>query len=135
MMQACPDATLGQLVRYGVVGLLNNLLGYLIYVAVTWLWIEPKLAVTLMYPVGALIGYLGHARYAFQYNGRVSDGLLRYTIANLIGYCADVGMLYVLADRLGYPHQLVQAAAIFVVAGLLFVLFRYFVFPRAKQSP
>jgi putative flippase GtrA len=133
MTQASLAALLGQLVRYGVVGVLNNLLGYLIYVAVTWLWLEPKLAITLMYPVGALTGYFGHARYAFQYDGRVSHGLLRYTISHLLGYGADVGMLYVFADRLGYPHQIVQAAAIFVVGGLLFVLFRYFVFPGRKQ--
>lgn len=135
MTRAGLVATLGQLARYGVVGVLNNFLGYLIYVVVTWLWLEPKLAVTLMYPVGALTGYFGHARYAFQYNGRVSHGLLRYSIAHLIGYGANIGILYVLVDWLGYPHQLIQALAIVVVGGLLFILFRYFVFPKIKRSP
>ena len=34
--------------RYGVIGVLNNLLGYLIYLVVTGLWLDPKVAVTLM---------------------------------------------------------------------------------------
>ena len=118
-----------QVIRYGVVGVLNNLAGYLIYLGVTWLGVEPKLAVTLMYPVGALTAYLGHARYAFTYRGGHAGGLSRYVIAHLIGYTANIALLYVFFDRLWYPHQLIQAAAIFIVAGLLFLLFRYFVFP------
>lgn len=116
------------IVRYGVVGVLNNSLGYLIYLALTWRWLEPKVAVTLLYPIGALIGYFSHARYSFNYGGAPSRGLLRYGLAQVVGYLANISMIYVFADLLGLPHQAVQAAAIFVVAGLLFVLFRYFVF-------
>lgn len=128
-------ATLGQVVRYGVVGALNNLLGYLIYLFITWLWLDPKIAVTLMYPIGAVTAYFGHARYSFAYyNGRTSQSIARYTIAHLIGYGANIGMLYLLSDQLGYPHQLVQAVAIVAVAGILYLLFRYFVFPHRLQS-
>lgn len=126
-------AMLTQVVRYGVVGFLNNLLGYLIYLVVTWLWLDPKVAVTLMYPVGAVTAYFGHARYSFAYSGRTSLGIMRYAIAHLIGYGANIGMLYLFSDRLGYPHQLVQAVAIVVVAGMLYLLFRYFVFPNRPQ--
>lgn len=127
-------ATFGQIVRYGVVGVLNNLLGYLLYLVVTWAWLDPKVAITLMYPVGALTAYFGHAKYSFAYGGRTSHGLMRYAIAHMIGYGANIAMLYVLVDRMGYPHQLVQAAAIFAVAGILFLLFRYFVFPNRLAS-
>jgi hypothetical protein len=37
-------------------------------------------------------------------------------------------MFILLVDMLGYPHQWVQIAAIFVVAGFLFIAFKYFVF-------
>lgn len=123
-------ATLGQVIRYGVVGVLNNSLGYLIYLLMTWVWLDPKLAVTLMYPIGAVTAYFGHAKYSFAYSGNTSHGIFRYAIAHLIGYGANIGMLYVFSDRLLYPHQLVQAVAIVVVAGILFLLFRYFVFPN-----
>ena len=127
-------AMLGQVRRYGIVGVLNNLLGYLIYLFITWFWLDPKIMVTLMYPIGAVTAYYGHAKYAFSYNGRHSHGLVRYIIAHLIGYGANIGMLYLFWNRLGYPHQLVQAVAIVVVAGVLFLLFRYFVFSERFQS-
>jgi len=118
-----------QIMRYGVVGVLNNLLGYLIYLALTWFWLEPKLAVTMLYPIGALTSYFGHAKYSFSYQGRTIHGLLRYVIAHCLGYGANVLLLYILVDKFMLPHQFVQAVAIFVVAGILFLLFRYFVFP------
>lgn len=120
--------------RYGVVGALNNLLGYLIYLFVTWLWLDPILAVSLMYPIGALSAYFGHAKYTFGYIGRTSRGLVRYVIAHLTGYGVNVALLFVLSDLFGYPHQLVQAIAIVTVAGILYVLFRYFVFTHSSQS-
>ena len=126
-------AVLGQVARYGVVGVFSNLLGYIIYLLITWLWLDPKLAVTFMYPVGAATAYFGHVRYSFAYNGRVSHGLARYAIAHMIGYGANIGILYLFSDRLGYPHQLVQAMAIVAVAGILYLLFRYFVFPNRPE--
>ena len=120
---------LSQLIRYGVVGLLTNLAGYLVYLLVTWLWLEPKLAVTVLYPVGVIAGYFGHARYSFTYQGRATSGLARYLIAHAIGYGTNVSLLYVFSDLLHFPHQAVQACAIFIVAGVLFVQFKFFVFP------
>ncbi|WP_210162866.1 GtrA family protein [Pleomorphomonas oryzae] len=124
--------TFGQIVRYGVVGVLNNLLGYLIYLLVTWLWLDPKTVVALMYPIGATTAYFGHARYSFSYSGRASQGIVRYIVAHLIGYVSSIGMLFVFSDCLGFPHQLVQAVSIFVVAGILYILFRYYVFPQRR---
>lgn len=124
------EGTRYPIVRYGIVGVLNNLRGYLIYLLLTWLWLEPKTAVAIMYPVGATMAYFGHARYSFSYKGSAAHGAIRYCIAHAIGYSANIGILYVLSDKLGFAHQLVQIFAIFAVAGILFILFRWFVFPN-----
>ena len=123
-----------QLLRYGVVGLLTNLAGYLIYLLLTWLWLEPKLAVTLLYPVGVIAGYFGHARYSFTFQGRLSSGMIRYLVAHAFGYVLNVSLLYVFTDRLHFPHEAVQFCAIFIVAGVLFLLFRYYVFPTRRPA-
>lgn len=123
-----------QVFKYAVVGLLNNLRGYLIYLLITALWLDPKVAVAIMYPVGAALGYFAHARYSFSYEGNTSHGVVRYFLAHLLGYSTNLGMIKFFSDYLGYPHQLVQVAAIVAVAGLLFILFRYFVFPNQSRS-
>lgn len=113
-------------------GVLNNLLGYGIYLLVTFFWLEPIFAISLLYPVGAITAYFGHSKYAFSYQGKHTLALLRYTVAHMIGFGVDFLMLYFLWEKLKFPHQAVQAAAIVVVSGVLFLLFRYFVFPQSK---
>ena len=108
-----------------------NLAGYVIYLLLTWLWLDPKLAVTVLYPLGVIAGYFGHGRYSFAYQGRTTSGLSRYLVAHAIGYGTNVSLLYVFSDLLRFPHQVVQACAIFIVAGVLFLQFKFFVFPRA----
>ena len=127
-------ATITQLIKYGVVGVLNNLLGYLIYLLITWLWLDPKMAVSLLYPIGATTAYFGHAKYSFSYSGKASQGVLRFVIAQFVGYSLNLLLLYIFSDILKIPHQLVQAVAIIVVAGVLFMLFKYYVFPDRSTA-
>lgn len=125
---------LRQVIRYGFVGVLNNLLGYLIYLLITFFGVDPKLAITILYPVGAVTAYFGHLKYSFSYRGTYASTMLRYALAHLVGYGVNFAMLFVLSDELKLPHQAVQASAIFVVAGILFLMFKYFVFPHSEYG-
>lgn len=119
---------ISQLIRYGVVGVLSNLMGYLIYIGVTSLGVGPKAAVGMLYPIAFFISYFGHARYTFSDSEKHSSGAIRYVSAHVVGYVMNLIVLYVLHDLMGFPHELVQLLAIFLVAGVLFLLFKYYVF-------
>jgi putative flippase GtrA len=106
------------------------MLGYLIYFLLTWFWLDPRVAVTILYPVGVFIAYLGHSKYSFTYTGSHRHGLARFLLAYFIGYVVNITLLYLFSDILGFAHQFVQAGAIVVIAGTLFLLLRYFVFPQ-----
>lgn len=125
---------LRQIIRYGVVGVLNNLLGYGIYLLVTFFWLEPKIAISILYPIGATTAYFGHSKYSFSYQESHTKAMFRYVFAHFIGYSVNFLMLLILSDKLKFPHQAVQASAIFIVAGVLFLMFRYFVFSQAKHG-
>ena len=122
-----------RLIRYGLVGLAVNLAGYLVYLLVTWVGVGPKMTVTALYGTGATLGYFGHRRLSFNHGGNMLASSLRYGIAHTCGYALNLLLLYVFVDELGYPHQLVQAAAIFVVAAFLFVCFNFLVFPQEQS--
>jgi putative flippase GtrA len=124
---------LNQVIRYGFVGVLNNLLGYLIYLLITWFGVDPKIAITILYPIGAMTAYFGHSKYSFSYRGNKTNALFRYCLAHLAGYGVNLLMLYILCDKLKLPHQAVQALAVLVVAGVLFLMFKYFVFRKAES--
>lgn len=117
-----------QLIRYGLIGVASNAAIYFIYLLITYLGMEAKSAMTLVYIVGAFIGFVGNRKWTFAHRGDSSSAALRYVLAHLCGYLVNLLILYTFVDRLGYAHQWVQAAAIIVVAGFLFVIFKYFVF-------
>ena len=119
---------ISQLFRYGMVGISTNLALYLLYLMITYLGIEPKSAMTLVYIAGVILGYIGHRNWTFGHKGAMLGSGARYFIAHLIGYLINFLILLTFVDKLGYAHQWVQAAAIIVVAMFLFLAFRYFVF-------
>jgi putative flippase GtrA len=119
-----------QLLRYGLVGVVSNLIIYSFYLFITYIGIEPKRAMTLVYIIGASIGFVGNRRWTFDHGGNISSAALRYFLTHIFGYMINFLIIFTFVDILGYAHQLVQAAAVIIVAGLLFFLFKYFVFPE-----
>jgi putative flippase GtrA len=117
-----------QLIRYGLVGVVSNTAIYFLYLLITYLGVEPKIAMTLVYIIGAFIGFIGNRKWTFTHRGDSTSAALRYVLAHFFGYILNFLILLTFVDRLGYAHQWVQAMAIIVVAGFLFVVFKYFVF-------
>ena len=117
-----------QLIRYGLVGVVSNTAIYFVYLLITYLGLEPKTAMTLVYIVGAIIGFIGNRKWTFAHHGDFSSAAFRYVPAHLFGYLLNFLILFTFVDRLGYAHQWVQAVAIIIVAGFLFIVFKYFVF-------
>lgn len=122
-----------QLVRYCVIGVVGNLTIYLLYLLVTYLGTAPRKAMTMSYLTGACLGFVANRKWTFSYRGSLAATMCRYAIAHLMGYLINFSMLTFFSNRLGFPHQFVQAAAIVIVAGFLFVTFKYFVFPSDKN--
>ena len=118
-----------QLLRYIIVGITSNLIGYCLYLALTALILPPKTTMTLLYTTGAVLGFIGNRRFTFRHQGKLPRAAFAYTVTHMLGWTMNYMLLYVLSDQLGYPHQLVQAFAIIVIAIFLFIALRYFVFP------
>ncbi|MNR58834.1 hypothetical protein D3C85_1799310 [compost metagenome] len=57
----------------------------------------------------------------------------RYLITYGVGYLITLLIQVCVVDVLGYPHQLAQAIALFVVAAFVFVMLKYFVFTASNN--
>ena len=124
--------TLVQLLRYGVVGLASNTVGFLLYLLLTdGIGMDPKLAMSLLYVVGVLQTFLFNRNWTFSHDGPKRRALIRYFCAYGFGYLVNLAVLVILVDHFRLPHQPVQGAMIFVLAGLLFLLQKFWVFRPA----
>lgn len=85
---------------------------------------------SLLYSVGVFSGFFWHRQWAFGHQGNALASLLRYGLAQTFGYVLNLFMLMLFVDEFNFSHQLVQGVAILIVAVFLFLLLRFFVFPR-----
>lgn len=125
---------LGQMIRYGIVGITSNAVGYLLYLVLTAAGVEHKLAMTLMYMIGVVQTFLFNKRWSFDHDGSHRHAFVRYVMSYGVGYAVNLTGLYFCVDRLGWPHQAVQGVMVFVVAALLFMLQKFWVFRTSLTS-
>lgn len=121
-----------QFFRYAMVGLVSNAILYLTYLALTQMGMGSKLAMTLLYALGVAQTFFFNKSWTFKHQGAKTSAFVRYCIAYGIGYLFNVFGLFMLVDRLGYPHQIVQGLLILATAVLLFLLQRFWVFSFHK---
>jgi putative flippase GtrA len=117
-----------QFFTYALVGVLTNLFVYGLYLLLTYWWGAPKLTMTTLYLLGASIGFHANRRFTFRHDGGIGVTGVRYLLAQVAGYLLNLLLLLVFVDWFEFPHQIVQAIAIIVVAIFLFVVLRIFVF-------
>jgi putative flippase GtrA len=121
-------AAIGQMIRYGIVGVISNAVGFVLYLLFTGAGMEHKMAMTLLYAVGVAQTFIFNKRWSFRHGGTHGTALVRYCIAYGSGYLINLATLFVLVDQLGYRHQIVQGALVFTLAAYLFLLQKFWVF-------
>ncbi|MBN1611275.1 MAG: GtrA family protein [Polyangiaceae bacterium] len=107
---------------------MSNLVLYLLYLAVTFVGVGHKSAMTGLYLLGVLQTFVFNRNWSFRHAGRVDSALVRYVVAYAAGYLLNLATLVLLVDRAGLPHRAVQGVMICVLAVLLFLAQRYWVF-------
>lgn len=117
-----------QFVRFVIIGVSSNAIGYGLYLVFTAFGIVPTHAVTVLYITSATLAYFGNKSVTFVSNSSVWSTGVRYIIAQLIGYSINIALLAILHDYYGFSHQFVQLIAIGVVAVYLFITLKVFVF-------
>lgn len=125
---------LHQLVSFSLVGICSNLLGYCVYLLLVNGGFAPKLAITLLYFTGVFVSFIGNKNLTFRDTNSILSSGSRYVVVYFFGYIVNLLLIFWLVDIMGFPHQIVQLLAIFLVAILLFVLLRRFVFVRHPST-
>src|SRR5215467_6661017 len=111
-----PPPIIKQFLRYATVGVISNLVGYMLYLIGTGLGTAPKVAMTVLYAAGVLQTFLFNKRWSFGDRGPKGIALLRYCTAYASGYVLNYAILDVFVDVLRFRHEYVQGVTILLVA-------------------
>lgn len=117
-----------QFSRFIVVGVTSNVIGYTLYILLTFSGVPPKVTMTVLYIIGACLAFWGNRKFTFGSNERLTTTGIRYVLVHFIGYSILYVMQTVFYEHYGFAHQIVQLVAIGVVAIYLFIAMKIFVF-------
>ena len=117
-----------QFIKYAVVGLASNTLLYLGYLLLTAFGMGHKVAMTLLYAVGVSQTFVFNRSWTFADQGTAARSFVRYVMVYVWGYFVNLIALLVLVDYLGFLHEIVQGCMVLLLAVMLFLLQRFWVF-------
>ncbi len=123
-----------QIISYGAIGVFSNSVLYCLYVLITWLGVEPKMAMSIGWIIGVTQTYLLNRKITFSLNGQDLPSFIRYMATYLLSYCINWIALYLFVDIWGYSHLIVQGIMVFVISAIVFLLLRIWVFRNAPNA-
>jgi putative flippase GtrA len=117
-----------QAASFVIIGLAVNAALYAAYLVLTHTLLGAFAAMTVTYCFGVVMGFLLNHRFTFDFDGQKSTAFIRYVGAYLFGYLVNYAGLWLLVDRSGVPHEVVQGWMILGISVLLFFLQKHWVF-------
>ncbi len=128
------NGTFGEMLRFAVVGLVSNGVLYVLYLVARSLGVEHNLAMTIAFLVGVAQTFVANRSWSFRSRARAAPAFGRYLIVYLMAYLLNLAASILFVDRFGYPDRVVQAIMVVVIAVLLFVGQKLWVFRPVKPS-
>lgn len=126
-----------QFVRFCTVSAFVNAGLFVMYLAIVYAGVDPKISAAITFILGVLVGFLSHRRWSFRSTSDPRRGLIRYGV--VYGGCLafNISCLYLFVDLLHLRHEFVQAAIIVENAAMLYFLQVFWIFapPRGACRP
>lgn len=116
-----------QLLSFGLIGVINNVALYGVYILLTFLGVNVLLAMTLVFCGGVLLSWLLNGRFTFK-RRLTSVSAKRMGIAYLVAYVANALFLSVAHYVFYLPHEVIQGMIMVLLAVGLFFAQRHWVF-------
>jgi putative flippase GtrA len=126
--RAARRVVFGQLVRFGIVGCSNTLLGWCAYALLVWVGVQVLLASGIAWTLGALNSYVHNRRWTFRSRGRQAPELVRFGAVQCAGLALDVVLLHTLTRDAGVGELVAQALVYPATTVATFILSRQWAF-------
>lgn len=131
-----PGVRMRELLTFGVVGVINTLVGYgVIYLCMLVLDMGAVASNVAGYAVGLVCSFVLNRRLTFRSGGSQKRELARFLLAFLIAYLFNLAILLLTIEWLGAPAVYAQVVAGAGYTAVLYLLSKRFVFSRWHASP
>ena len=123
---------LGEVIRFGIVGVLATALQYAIY----WLlirWLTPTVAMTIGYAISFVFNFVASTRYTFRVKASAKRGA-GFAFSHAVNYVLQMLTLNLFL-WIGVPKQWAPIPMFCICVPVNFVLVRFFLKSPSQPSP
>ena len=119
--------------RFGVVGVLNTVLGLaIIFAAKAFLGLGDLAANLLGYGLGLVCSFFLNRSWTFRHEGRAFAAFWRFGIAFAVAYVLNLATVFGLRDAMAVNSYLAQAGGVIPYAISFYLMSAYFAFPAGR---
>ena len=120
---------LGQLIRFGLVGVLASVTHYLVVLTLVRIGWLPLGANFVGFIIAFQVSFFGHFRWSFKDSHQeMGRAMRRFAFVAILGFFVNECLLWVLLEWSQFPLHLSLAMVLITVAGITFVLSRIWAF-------
>jgi len=101
---------------------------YLAFLGLTRIGVEHKVAMSFLYFFGVLLTFVMNKKWTFSHDGHLSFTIVKYISLYIFGYLINLGVLILMVDWFRYPYDWVQGVMVPVLAVMLFIMQKSWVF-------
>jgi len=122
-------------IRFGIVGILNTVVGLGVIVLAKALLDAGDLAANILgYCVGFIVSFHANRRWTFSHQGGNAYALARFVFAFALSYAINLVTVFGLRDVFHINSYLAQAAGVIPYTFFFYILCAYFVFSSGNSS-
>ena len=117
---------LGEIIRFGIVGVLATTLHYGVYLGLLWLWpnLNTRLAYTIVYVFSFVANFLASNYYTFKTRPTTQKGL-GFALSHGVNYLLHI-LLLSLFLALGVPDKWAPIPVFAIAIPVNFIMVRFF---------
>lgn len=120
--------------RFLLVGGVNTVVGYALFVAFELLFGQYLLSLYLSYAVAVPLAFFLHRRFTFRVSGTVVADFTRFVGVYLVSLAVNTVVLPALVELLHLPPLVAQAVSVVVTTVISYVGHKWFSFRRARPA-
>lgn len=122
---------LQQIIKYGLVGIINTIITLLLIIALTYAGVNPFLSNVIGFSAGLLNSFYMNKNYTF-YKNSSKGSLIHFLLAFVPSYILNILILYLTKDLAEYNIIVPQLLAMLSYNILFFALMKTWVFKNEK---
>lgn len=124
-----------EIIRFGIVGVISNILIYCLYLTMTLWNVPPKVAMSFAFLIGTCSSFISNKKWTFADKSDYTKTAYRFIIAYAVVYIFNLICMWIAVDYLHVRHYIYQGISILVFAVILFFVQKYWIFnTRIKKQ-